>query len=205
MPEPRFIPLSELHEDPANVRKHGDRNKASVRASILEFGQVETLVVQRGTGRVLGGNCRLGELRALGRDGAWCMEVDVDGIDATRLALALNRTAELAEWDHDALGRLLADLEPADLGDLWTAEEVGALCQPAPTADEWAAGMGGLPAEDRQPFQQMTFTLADTQVDLVKRALMQAGRDGCSSTLNDNSNGNALAALAAAYLGEEAP
>ena len=129
MPALRCIPLADLHEDPANVRKHGDRNKASVRASILEFGQVETLVVQRATGRVLGGNCRLGELRALGREGAWCMEVDVEGIDATRLALALNRTAELAEWDADALGRLLADLAPQDLGDLWTAEEVGALRQ----------------------------------------------------------------------------
>jgi hypothetical protein len=131
------------------------------------------------------------------------MEVDVEGIDATRLALALNRTAELAEWDADALGRLLADLAPEDLGDLWTTEEVGAMAPPA--ADEWGATFGGLPQEDRQPFQQMTFTVADAQVDLVKRALTRAGQDGCKSTLNDNSNGNALAALAAAYLGEEAP
>lgn len=136
MNEPRFIPLSELHEDPANVRRHGERNRASVRASILEFGQVETLVVQRGTGRVLGGNCRLGELRALGREGAWCMEVDVQGVDATRLALALNRTAELAEWDAEALGRVLAEMEPAELGDLWSEEEVGALLQEEPTPED---------------------------------------------------------------------
>lgn len=138
MPEPRFIPLAELHEDPANVRKHGDRNKASVRASILEFGQVETLVVQRGTGRVLGGNCRLGELRALGREGAWCMEVDVEGIDATRLALALNRTAELAEWDAEGLSQVLRSLSEeggsaADLG--WDGSELSALLDPVGVDD----------------------------------------------------------------------
>lgn len=140
MSTPRLIPLSELHEDPANVRQHGTRNRAAVRASIQEFGQVETLVVQAGTGRVLGGNCRLAELRALGRDAAWCMEVDVQGVDATRLALALNRTAELAEWDAELLGRVLADLDEQDLGDLWTEEEALAYLQSEPEPPSEPAG-----------------------------------------------------------------
>jgi hypothetical protein len=60
------VKIADLHEDPANARKHGEKNRATVRASLQEFGQVEALVVEAGTGRVLGGNCRLAELRALG-------------------------------------------------------------------------------------------------------------------------------------------
>lgn len=111
----RWVPLSDLHEDPANVRKHGDRNRAAVRASLAEFGQVEPLVVEKGTGRVLGGNCRLGELRALGQTEALVLEVDTHGVDATRLALALNQTAILAEWDPDGLERLIRDLKAEGL------------------------------------------------------------------------------------------
>lgn len=198
----RWVSLDQLHEDPANVRKHGERNRAAVRASLSEFGQVEPLVVQAGTGRVLGGNCRLAELRALGQTEALVLEVEVEGVDATRLALALNRSAELAEWSAD-LGRLLAEVD--NLGDLWTDTELDALLSPAPTGDEWGAAMGGLPDQDRAPFQQMTFTLADPQVEMVKRALKKAFADGAGSTLNENGNGNALALLAAAYLGEDAP
>ena len=198
----RWVSLDQLHEDPGNVRRHGDRNRAAVRASLREFGQVEPLVVQAGTGRVLGGNCRLAELRALGQTEALVLEVDVAGVDATRLALALNRSAELAEWSPD-LGLLLADLE--DLGDLWSDKELEALLAEQPTTDEWGAAMGGLPDQDRAPFQQMTFTLADPQVEMVKRALKKALADGAGSTLNENGNGNALALLAAAYLGENAP
>lgn len=128
MNPPRLIPLADLHEDPANVRRHPERNRAAVRASLAEFGQVETLVVQAGTGRVLGGNCRLAELHALGVTEAWCIEVDVEGAQATRLALALNRTAELATWDEDLLGAL----NGLDLGELWTAEELEALMPKAP-------------------------------------------------------------------------
>jgi ParB-like chromosome segregation protein Spo0J len=48
----RRVPLDELHLDPVNAREHGDRNMASIRASLARFGQAEPLVVHRATGRV---------------------------------------------------------------------------------------------------------------------------------------------------------
>ena len=39
--EEKRVKLSELHEDPANSRLHPDENLADIRASLLEFGQVE--------------------------------------------------------------------------------------------------------------------------------------------------------------------
>jgi hypothetical protein len=47
----------------------------------------------------------------------------------------------------------------------------------------------------------MTFTLSDGQAEVVKRALGQAKGGDFTSSENANSNGNALFALAEAYLG----
>ena len=105
------VPLDWLVLDPQNARLHNDRNKNAVRASLSEFGQVEVLVIQKGTNIVIGGNCRLQEMRRLGHETAWVAEVDVDDTKAKRLALALNRTGELAQWDDKMLGKLLGELE----------------------------------------------------------------------------------------------
>ena len=106
--------LDALVLDPQNARTHNKKNQEAVRASISEFGQVEVLVVQKGSNIVIGGNCRLKEMRRLGHKEAWVAEVDVDDTKAKRLALALNRTGELAGWDDKVLGSLMADLEKAD-------------------------------------------------------------------------------------------
>jgi len=60
----------------------------------------------------------------------------------------------------------------------------------------------GLPDEDRQPFQQMTFTLHDDQAEEVTRALSQAKAvgGGFEESPNENSNGNALALICSDYV-----
>lgn len=166
MSAPRWISLSDLVEDAENVRRHGPRNRATVRASIDAVGQVETLVVQAGTGRVLGGNLRLSVLRERGDQGAWCFEVDVQGEDATRLALALNRTAELAEWDAEALANMLASM--TDLGDLWTEAEIAAMCEPTGDASNSGGDGNGLTLD---PIRAIL--IEDIQTDREQRALLE--------------------------------
>ena len=59
---------------------------------------------------------------------------------------------------------------------------------------------GKLPDGDRDPFQQMTFTLHDDQVAIVKAALERAKDGGpFEESPNENSNGNALARICEAY------
>jgi len=202
----RQVPISGLHEDPANARKHPDRNRAAVRSSLQEFGQVEALVVQRGTGRVIGGNCRVAELRAMGVTEVMVAEVDVEGIDATRLALALNRTAEIAEWDGEALTALLKELDSADAleGIGWDEAELDMILQGSDSVgdDEWGAAAGGLPDSDRAPIQQMTFTVHDDQAEVIREAIAAAKAQGpFVDTGNENSNGNALARICEAFRG----
>lgn len=105
------VPLDALHLDPANARQHGERNLDAIRASLASFGQVDPLVVHRPTQRVIGGNGRLAAMRALGRTHADVVELDLTETQATALGIALNRTAELAEWDDQALARLLSGLQ----------------------------------------------------------------------------------------------
>jgi DNA modification methylase len=106
--------LDDLVEDPHNARLHDTQNLTAIRASLLRFGQVEPLVVQAGTNQVVGGNGRLQVMRALGWETAEVREVDLDDKEAIALALALNRTAELATWDETMLRAHLRTLSDAD-------------------------------------------------------------------------------------------
>ena len=99
--------LSELHQDPSNARRHGDRNLDAIAGSLRTFGQVEPLVVQKGTGKVIGGNGRLEVMRRDGVTECDIVEVEVTDTQAVALGIALNRTGELAGWEDGTLARLL--------------------------------------------------------------------------------------------------
>ena len=103
-------PISTLTMDPANVRKHSERNLESIRASLNRFGQQKPIVVN-GEGVVLAGNGTLAAAKSLGWKEIQVVRTDLNGADAIAYAIADNRTAELAEWDTDALAETLAGLQ----------------------------------------------------------------------------------------------
>jgi DNA modification methylase len=115
----RRVALDAIHPDPANARLHPERNLEAIKASLRRFGQAEPLVVQRSTQRLIAGHGRVEAMRALGWTEADIVEVDVDDTTATALAIALNRSAETATWDVEALSRVLESLKcEFPLGDL---------------------------------------------------------------------------------------
>jgi len=95
--------VSDLKLDEENPRTHDRRNINVIRSSLTKFGQVEPLVVQESTSRVIGGNGRLEAMVELGWDKAWVHKIDVDNVTARALSLALNRSGELASWDGENL------------------------------------------------------------------------------------------------------
>ncbi len=117
-----------------------------------------------------------------------------------RLKYFDNRAGELAAWDAKTL---LADLQSGvDLGSMFDKDELDALLAGLKEPD-WNNGFSGLPTEDRQPFQQMTFTLHDTQADQVKQAIAIATKLGdFTDSPNQNSNGNALAFICETFITE---
>jgi hypothetical protein len=165
----RRVRLDDLHQDAANVRLHDRRNLDSIIASLKQFGQVEPLVVQRGTNKVIGGNGRLAAMREIGTVEADVVEVDADNLTATALGIALNRTASLAAWDDEALAATLRALqeegfptEAAGFDDAELDALLGGLArQPAPAGEpvddpqaEWQ-GMPEFAHEDLTAFRSI--------------------------------------------------
>ena len=107
------VTVASLLFDPANVRKHGERNLDAIKASLARFGQQKPIVVD-GDGIVRAGNGTLMAAKALGWDEIEIVRTNLRGSEATAYAIADNRTAELAEWDEGALAEQLAALQIDD-------------------------------------------------------------------------------------------
>jgi ParB-like chromosome segregation protein Spo0J len=115
------VSLDMVHPDAANARVHGEQNLATIKASLSEHGQYRPLIVQRATGRIIAGNGTYQAAKALGWTEINVMYLDVDDLQAQRIAIVDNRSAELAEWDHEILASLLA--QAGDLGSLGFSQE----------------------------------------------------------------------------------
>lgn len=111
--EQYLVDLAGLRPDPANARRHPERNLEAIKASLERFGQLKPVVALE-DGTVVAGNGTLEAARRLGW--ARLAAVTLKGRDAARArayALADNRTAELAEWDGALLISAIEDLEDA--------------------------------------------------------------------------------------------
>lgn len=107
---------------------------------------------------------------------------------------AILDNGSFGEWDVDALANEWDDLPLDDWGvvaDWGEAEE-------NVKADDFGEEFS-LPSGDKQPFQQMTFTLADMQAAEIKEAIEEVkGLEAYKTMItfgNSNSNGNAIALI----------
>lgn len=137
----KTVPIASLVLDDANPRTHGERNLAAIGASLEEFGQLENLVIQKSTRRVIAGNGRIRELMRLGVESVEVREVDCDDATARRLSVILNRSAELAGWDWGNLETIIEEAGEAgfvveDLG--FTDAELEAIEEASAAAVEEA-------------------------------------------------------------------
>jgi len=194
--------VSQLSNDPANARKHNERNIQAILGSLRRFGQQKPIVIDS-SGVVRAGNGTLEAARQLGWETIDCVVTDLKGSDAISYAIADNRTAELAEWDSDILAAqlsgLLTDDEALANAAGFSAEEIEAMLS---QFDIEEIAPPELADGDREPFRQMTFTVHDSQFDKIEAAIKRAkGKGGGDSAVNENSNGNALAFICEAFNG----
>jgi DNA modification methylase len=103
------VPVADLSHDPANARKHPERNLDTIVASLRRFGQQKPIVIDRNN-IVRAGNGTLEAAKRLGWEKIDCVRTELNGADATAYAIADNRTAELAEWDDEILAATLNGL-----------------------------------------------------------------------------------------------
>lgn len=210
-PPPQVIakPLSEWRPSAHNARTHSEHQLLQIAASMREFGWTNPALIEAdgtiiaGHGRHMaalrmqqaGEEIRLPNGRALPAGSGLCIVAD-GWSEAQKRAyiIADNQLALNAGWDSDILsaeiGALLdADFDIALLGFTDMAFDAQAL-------DEWPALSDG----DKPEFQQITFTLHNAQIDVVRRAIEAAKNAGPFEGPNANSNGNALARISESFL-----
>lgn len=101
----RLIPAT---YNPRKDLKPEDDEYKKIKKSILEFGFVSPLVVNKDM-TVIGGHQRLKVLQELGYEKVECIVVDLDKTKEKALNIALNKIS--GEWDTDKLESLLQELK----------------------------------------------------------------------------------------------
>lgn len=169
----------------ANNPRNNDKAVEAVAESIREFGFKVPIVIDK-DGTIVAGHTRYKAAQRLGLKSVPCIVADdltPEQVKAFRLAD--NKTAELAEWDFNALEKELHDLEGIlDMENFGFPEEQG-------LSEESLGEDFELPDGDKPEFVQITFSLHERQAELVRRALDEVGE--CQDTFgNPNKKGNAL-------------
>jgi ParB family transcriptional regulator, chromosome partitioning protein len=198
-------PLDRLRPYEKNARTHSAEQIAQIAASIQEFGFTNPILVDGADG-ILAGHGRLAAAKDMGLAEVPVIVLDHLSAEQRRAyILADNQLALNAGWDMELLqqeivGLNLADFDLSLLG--FDEGRIAGLLDPDAIDDVGELdAMPGLPSGDREPIQQVTFTLHDAQVEVVKRATGAAkGMGPFDDTGNENSNGNALARVAEMFI-----
>lgn len=128
--------LSDLKQDHKNARKRTETSASLLRESLQRYGPARSIVIDEDD-RILAGNGTVEAALGLGIEGLRVIDANPDEIIAVRrtgltedqkvgLALADNRTADLAEWDAEMLHRLS---EEHDIAPWFEDDDVEALLE----------------------------------------------------------------------------
>ena len=98
--------------NPRKDLKPNDEEYKKIKRSILEFGYVEPIVINKDY-TVIGGHQRLKVLKDLDYTYIKCVIVDLDKNKEKALNLALNKI--VGEWDNNKLEKILAELKETDI------------------------------------------------------------------------------------------
>ncbi len=177
-------PIESLIFAEYNPRQLTKDQYKNLKDSITRFGLVDPLIVNTHKDRkniLVGGHQRARVAKDLGFDKVPVVEVSLPLDQEKELNIRLNKNT--GEWDYDALANYF------DVGELteWGFDDKDLF----PFDQDYGTEFE-LPDGDKEPFQQMTFTLSDEQAEIVKDKLKIAKQNDFGDTGNENSNGNAL-------------
>jgi len=185
--------LSDLIFAEYNPRQLSKEQFQQIKDSITRFGIVDPIIVNSNKDRnniIIGGHQRVKVALEMGIDTAPCHYIDLSRDKERELNIRLNKNT--GEWDWSILS------EAFDVDELieWGFSEDALQILEGGYDESFT-----LPDGDREPIQQMTFTLADEQAEEIKMALKVASADNKAETFgNKNGNGNSLYRIVAEWL-----
>ena len=184
--------LGEIKKLEGNPRVIKDKEFKTLCDSIREnreYFEARPLILSDRTGElvIIAGNQRYEAARVVGL--ADVPTFLIEGLtEAKEREIIIRDNISNGEFDFDALANSWSDLPLSEWG--------------VKLPEGWIGDVDGIDAPelkdgDRAPFQQMTFTLHDEQAEEINTAISKAkGEGGAQSSVNENSNGNALAFIA---------
>jgi len=193
-----LVNLSEVTINPNNPRSIKDERFEKLVKSIQEFPEMLKLrpIVVDDNMVVLGGNMRLQACKKAKLKKVWIIKAS-ELTEEQKKEFIIKDNIGFGEWDWEMLANE------------WETEKLEEWGLEIPGFDVNADELGTnftLPDGDKAPFQQMTFTLADEQATVIKNAIdeMKGTQEyKYAETMgNENSNGNALYLIVAAWAGQ---
>ena len=177
--------ISDLSKSDINPRKITKEKKEALMSSLTKFNLADIPVIDTDN-TILSGNQRIDVLNELGR-GKETIDVRVPNRKLTEHELK----------EYMLIANTHAGVFDAELLDVHFEDVKIEFEYQVPeniTADKFDDKFT-LPSGDKSPFQQMTFTLSDSQATAIKNAIVKVKLDNSFKELeteNENSNGNAL-------------
>lgn len=195
--------LEDLKPHPKNYREHPEDQIEHLIQSIKEHGLYRNVVIAK-DGTILAGHGVVKAVTKMGMDSIPVIRMNVapNSPAALKVLAGDNEIGRLGEVDDRMFTEILKEIRDTDVtGLLGTGFDDMMLADLLKVTDE--ISFPELASGDKQPFQQMTFTLHDQQAEQVKRAIYAAKMMGSSTdSPNENSNGNALAQICESFLTE---
>jgi len=175
-----------------NPRKLKDSAIEKVAMSLKEYGFRQPIVVDKDRIIVVG-HTRYRASKKLGLKEVPITIADnltPEKINAYRIAD--NRTAEESEWDYKLLQEEFSNLVDEKFNLELTGFNEDELKKYLAMEEDFEVDLPEINDEDKQPFQQITFTLHNEQYEIVQQALDYIKKQNIDDSINDNRNGNAI-------------
>lgn len=183
--------------DPNNPRVHETRNVTVIKTSLKRFGQVVPILLEAGTDVIVSGHGTLRCIKELGMGHVLVVRRKFKSKkEREQLRDMMNRSAELAEWDYELLGKAIrgyqSDENMAKLG--WEQYELG----PILAADWKPPPLTDLPPnENRGTKMGQPIVVTKDQREVISRAIAKVKKDESDPSMSE---GRCLELISADYL-----
>jgi hypothetical protein len=196
----QMLPMSEVEVNagqleglPANPREIRDEKFEKLKANIqkypelLEYRSLMVYPMPNGKHIIIGGNMRYRAMQELGYTEVPCVIIPAETPVEKLGAYTILDNNGFGKWDWDLLANEWSDFDLEG----WGMDMEGFDVNPNEYGEDF-----DLPSGEKKPFQQISFTLADAQAEMIKEAInniKQSEEYKYTETFgNANTNGNAL-------------
>ena len=175
-----------------NPRKLSEKAIETVAMSLKEYGFRQPIVVDKDRIIVVGHTRYRASKKLEFKEVPITIADNLTPEQINAYRIADNRTAQESEWDYKLLQEEFSNLVDEKFNLELTGFNEDELKKYLSMEEDFEVDLPEINNEDKQPFQQITFTLHNEQYEIVQQALDYIKKQNIDDSINDNKNGNAI-------------